>query len=152
MNSQAQEDICTLVRLAAEVSAIVLGIVPHEGGRGGGQSAARSFRRCTGIVRREGKSGGRVWLGGASHGARADAARGGGSFGTRADAGEAGRAHKVSAGARVPSSITIDVMMMAVSVLSGLCRERERSWLLPRKLVLFLLYNLFCMCSLPTGI
>ena len=126
-----------MVRLAAEVSAIVLGIVPHEGGRGGGQSAARSFRRCTGIVRREGKSGGRVWLGGASHGARADAARGGGSFGTRADAGEAGRAHNVSAGARVPSSIII-YAMMAVGGLSRLEKERERSWLLPRKLVLFL--------------
>ena len=65
-------------------------------------------------------------MGGASCDERADAARGGGSFGASADAGEAGRAHKVSAGARVPSSIIIYVMIMAVDGLSRLERERER--------------------------
>ena len=53
-------------------------------------------------------------VGGALHDARADAARGGGSFGARAGTGEAGRAYKVSAGARVPSTIIIYVIMMTV--------------------------------------
>ena len=40
MNSQAHEDIGTLVCLAAKVSVDVRGIVPHEGRHDGGWSAA----------------------------------------------------------------------------------------------------------------
>ena len=62
-NEQSSARGHTLVRLVTEASAVVRGIVPHEGGRGGGRSATQSFRSCAGIARREGKIGERVWAG-----------------------------------------------------------------------------------------
>ena len=97
-----------------------------------------------GIAWREGGHSERAWVG--HRAGRGGRGEGWGSYGTRADAGEAGRVPSVR------RSLIVKYLCHDDMSLAGGGLWRERSWLLPRKLVLFLLHDLFCMRSLTADI